>query len=130
MKLRSCYLASLEEAKKKPEIKSLAFCCISTGAQSYPNLGAAHVALDTVRQWLSQGDNGEAFTKIVFCVYTTKDEMIYERLLDQYFPKENSPNYQNLKIKDIFGADTGNEMDIEDPPNLTGIDQFLAEINS
>ena len=46
--------------------------------------------MDTIRQWLEQGDNLNKIDKIVFCVFQTRDELIYERLLDQYFPQKDA----------------------------------------
>jgi O-acetyl-ADP-ribose deacetylase (regulator of RNase III) len=42
--LRSCYWECLELAKKHG-LRSVAFCCISTGVFGYPQDEAAHVAL-------------------------------------------------------------------------------------
>jgi len=128
MKLKSCYLAVLEEAKKlQVENKiTLAFSCISTGAYAFPNLGAAHIALETVRQWLMTPENATLIKKIIFCVYTTKDEMIYERLLDQYFPMEDVKEFLTSRIADVFT-----------PPPIPGlatqipsVDHFFLENNS
>ena len=51
--LRSCYENCLEEMLNpaKP-IKSMAFCCISTGIFSYPNEEAAKIPWETVVLWL------------------------------------------------------------------------------
>ena len=48
--LSSCYISSLNLAKEH-SIRSIAFCCISTGIFGYPNAKAAKVALQTVREW-------------------------------------------------------------------------------
>ena len=51
--LASCYLRSLELARGYG-LRTIAFCCISTGKFGYPIVRAAHVALATVRDWLGR----------------------------------------------------------------------------
>ena len=46
-KLQECYENCLEIVLRN-EIRSIAFCCISTGIFGYPNYDAAHVALQVV----------------------------------------------------------------------------------
>ncbi|KAG0021318.1 O-acetyl-ADP-ribose deacetylase macrod1 [Podila clonocystis] len=72
--LKRCYLRTLEIVKEN-KLKSVAFCCISTGIYGFDNEKAANVALKTVREWL---DANEDFGK--------KDIEIYLRLLPRYFP--------------------------------------------
>ncbi|KAG0322610.1 O-acetyl-ADP-ribose deacetylase macrod1, partial [Dissophora globulifera] len=55
-KLSSCYRRVLEVVKEN-NLTSVAFCCISTGIYGYDNSKAAHVALETVREWME--DNHE-----------------------------------------------------------------------
>ncbi|KAF9088547.1 O-acetyl-ADP-ribose deacetylase macrod1 [Mortierella sp. AM989] len=89
--LARCYKSVLEIVKKE-ELTTVAFCCISTGVYGYDNLKAAHVALETVGDWLR--DNYEYAMKIeriIFCTFLDKDQNIYERLLPIYFP-EPSPD--------------------------------------
>ncbi len=54
--LSSCYKRCLQEAVAH-DIRSVAFCCISTGVYGYPNENAARVALQTVRTWLDVPEN-------------------------------------------------------------------------
>ncbi|KAK3827995.1 MAG: hypothetical protein J3Q66DRAFT_321591 [Benniella sp.] len=85
--LTRCYKSVLEIMKEK-ELKSVAFCCISTGIYGYDNLRAAQVALGTVREWLDGNeDEIERMDRIIFCVFLDKDEQIYKRLLPEYFPE-------------------------------------------
>ncbi|KAF9336597.1 O-acetyl-ADP-ribose deacetylase macrod1 [Podila minutissima] len=69
--LKRCYLRTLNIVKEN-KLKSVAFCCISTGIYGFDNEKAAKVALKTVREWL---DANEDFGK-----------KIYLRLLPHYFP--------------------------------------------
>ncbi|XP_065846219.1 uncharacterized protein [Oscarella lobularis] len=83
--LRSCYNACLALALDH-NIRSLAFCSISTGANGYPKTDAASVAIDTVRRWLTVPGNAEKIDRIIFCVYTSADRKIYKSLMPYYFP--------------------------------------------
>jgi O-acetyl-ADP-ribose deacetylase (regulator of RNase III) len=38
-------------------LRSVCFCCVSTGIYGYPNGRAAEVAVETVTNWLKDGDN-------------------------------------------------------------------------
>ena len=75
--LRSCYVSCLELAAQN-RLKSIAFCCISTGEFHFPNEIAAKIAVDTVTDCLSQK---EMEMEVVFNVFKDKDFKIYQRLL-------------------------------------------------
>ncbi len=75
--LASCYRSCLELAHKN-EIKSVAFCCISTGEFRFPNELAAIIAVETVREYLKE-HNYEI--EVVFNVYKDVDLQIYRKLL-------------------------------------------------
>lgn len=78
--LASCYRASLEIAKAKA-LKSIAFCCISTGEFHFPNEKAAEIAISTVNEFLKESGSR---IKVVFCVFKDKDRVIYETLLGKH----------------------------------------------
>ena len=71
--LKDCYISCLEIAKENG-IKSVAFCCISTGVFRFPNRLAAEIAVETVRKYK---DNVE----VVFNVFKDSDYKIYQELL-------------------------------------------------
>lgn len=75
--LASCYKSCLDIAKANG-CTSIAFCCISTGVFRFPADKAAEIAVDTVRKWKEQTGNG---MKVVFNVFSEKDEAIYRRIL-------------------------------------------------
>ena len=77
--LESSYLSVLELAKEK-NIKTLAFCCISTGIFNFPNEDAANIAIKTVVNFLK---NNNKDMKIIFCVYKEIDEIIYKTKLKE-----------------------------------------------
>lgn len=74
--LVSSYQSCLELAAEKG-LKSLAFCCISTGEFRFPNQLAAELALETVRKFLKNHPQ----IKIVFNVFKDQDLAIYQDLL-------------------------------------------------
>jgi len=53
--LAACYRNVLEECRKH-RVRSVAFCCISTGLFGYPNGRAAELAVRTVREWLDEAE--------------------------------------------------------------------------
>ncbi|MCD8327826.1 MAG: protein-ADP-ribose hydrolase [Ruminococcus sp.] len=76
-KLRSCYLSCLKLADEK-EIKSVAFCCISTGEFHFPNDRAAEIAIQTVKEYKAQTHSE---IEVIFNVFKQTDYDIYRRLL-------------------------------------------------
>ena len=84
-KLTGCYSTCLDWVKKLG-LRSVAFCCISTGIFGYPIDAATHVALKTVRLWLEDPENRASVDRIVFCVYNPPDLDTYEEMLQLYFP--------------------------------------------
>ena len=84
--LGDCYSNCLKIAVAN-KIRTLAFCCISTGIYGYPNWKAAHVALRTVRMWLETPGNASKVDLVLFCTFLDKDKMIYNELIKKYFPK-------------------------------------------
>ncbi|MDO4633997.1 MAG: protein-ADP-ribose hydrolase [Eubacteriales bacterium] len=75
--LASCYRSCLEAAEEHG-IKSIAFCCISTGEFHYPNDQAAEVAVQTVRDY--KVETGSRID-VVFNVFKDIDLEIYRSLL-------------------------------------------------
>ena len=77
--LASCYRNCLELAVKNG-IKSIAFCCISTGEFRFPNELAAEIAVATVRTFFK--NNPECKIKVIFNVFKDSDFNIYRKILD------------------------------------------------
>ena len=76
--LASCYRSCLNAAASE-RLRSVAFCCISTGVFGFPQSEAAEIAVRTVRDWL---DATGSETTVVFNVFGDTDERIYKGLLD------------------------------------------------
>lgn len=75
--LAGCYRSCMELAAQKG-IKSVAFCCISTGEFHFPNCEAAQIAVKTVRQFREENANAP---EVIFNVFKDADLEIYRRLL-------------------------------------------------
>lgn len=75
--LASCYRSCLELAAAHG-LKSVAFCCISTGEFHFPPSEAAEIAVSAVRQFLRLNDGG---MRVIFNVFKGSDYDIYRKLL-------------------------------------------------
>lgn len=75
--LASCYTECLKIADEN-NLKSIAFCCISTGEFHFPNDRAAEIAVETVKEY-KQKTNSKI--KVIFNVFKDKDYEIYRDLL-------------------------------------------------
>lgn len=76
--LANCYLRTLDMCVEN-NLKSVAFCCISTGVFRFPNKRAAHIAVSTVNGWLSQHPG--AMDRVIFDVFKDEDRKYYEELV-------------------------------------------------
>lgn len=77
--LASSYRACLDLAQRT-ELRSVAFCCISTGEFRFPNELAARIAVRTVCEHEAVRQNR---IQVIFNVFKEQDESIYRRLLCQ-----------------------------------------------
>ena len=75
--LYKCYKSCLETAKNN-NIKSIAFCCISTGEFRFPNELAAYIAVKAVKDFLTDTKYN---IKIVFNVFKDLDYKLYSNIL-------------------------------------------------
>lgn len=73
--LKSCYLNVLKCCVEH-KIRSVAFCCISTGEFHFPNDEAAKIAADTVTGFLKEHDPD--FDRIIFNVFKDVGRELYE----------------------------------------------------
>ena len=76
--LKSCYQTCLELAVQNG-LKSIAFCCISTGEFHFPNQEAAEIAVRTVKEFLSTHTE----ISVVFNVFKDEDYQIYHQILSR-----------------------------------------------
>ena len=78
--LKKCYKNILDLCLEN-NLRSVAFCCISTGVFRFPNERAAEIAVETVTNWLKQ--NGNKTDRVVFNVFKQEDKFCYEHFLQQ-----------------------------------------------
>ena len=75
--LRNCYIFALNLAREMG-LRTVAFCCISTGIFGFPNDEAAAIAVGAVKNWLMETGSG---IRVIFDVFLDKDRAIYEDVL-------------------------------------------------
>jgi O-acetyl-ADP-ribose deacetylase (regulator of RNase III) len=76
-KLAACYKSCLDLAVSNG-IKSISFCCISTGEFHFPNEKAAEIAIKTVTDFQKKSSKD---IKVIFNVFKDLDYEIYKNLL-------------------------------------------------
>ena len=76
--LASCYRNVLDLCREH-ELRTVAFCCISTGVFRFPNDRATEIAVETVTRWLEQ-NNGQ-IDRVIFNVFKEEDLALYGKLL-------------------------------------------------
>lgn len=75
--LSECYRSCLELAAAY-QLKTIAFCCISTGEFHFPNEKAAEIAIQTVQDYQRKSQNS---LEVVFNIFKDSDYQIYKQLL-------------------------------------------------
>ncbi len=76
--LSDCYKNVLDMCRDNG-LKSVAFCCISTGVFNFPNERAAEIAVKTVDDWMKE--NPGRIERVIFNVFKEIDKAIYERVV-------------------------------------------------
>lgn len=76
--LSDCYLNTLDMCEDNG-LKSVAFCCISTGVFHFPKQRAAEIAVQTVTDWMHEHPG--AMERVIFNVFNDQDKMYYEKEL-------------------------------------------------
>ena len=75
--LADCYRSCMQLGADTG-VKSIAFCCISTGVFRFPQRLAAEIAVRTVKEYL---DKDHRIQKVIFNVFKDEDLKIYHQLL-------------------------------------------------
>lgn len=83
--LSSCYSNTLDIVLEKG-LKSVAFCCISTGCFGFPKAQAARIAVDTVKEYL---ESKNADIDVIFNVFTDNDNALYKELTGKKSDENN-----------------------------------------
>ena len=76
--LADCYRNVLTLCREEG-LRSVAFCCISTGVFRFPADRAAEIAVATVCDWL--GSHEQALDRVIFTVHGDRNRLLYEALL-------------------------------------------------
>ncbi|MBO4831621.1 MAG: protein-ADP-ribose hydrolase [Oscillospiraceae bacterium] len=76
--LAACYRNTLDMCAENG-LKSVAFCCISTGVFRFPNKRAAKIAVKTVTDWLNT--HPDTMERVIFNVFKDEDREYYEQEL-------------------------------------------------
>ena len=76
--LADCYRNTLDLCAENG-LRSVAFCCISTGVFRFPNKRAAEIAVETVSEWLDEHKG--RIDRVIFNVFKDEDKAYYEELL-------------------------------------------------
>ena len=69
--LADCYRNTLDLCAENG-LRSVAFCCISTGVFRFPNRRAAQIAVETVSRWLDA--RGGRIDRVIFNVFKNEDK--------------------------------------------------------
>ena len=73
--LINCYKNTLDMCREN-NLKSVAFCCISTGVFHFPKRRAAQLAVGTAREWMMEHPG--AVDRVIFNVFKDEDKKYYE----------------------------------------------------
>ena len=76
--LEECYTNTLDMCLENG-LKSVAFCCISTGVFHFPNKRAAQIAVEAVEKWFLK--HPDSMERVIFNVFKDEDKKYYEELL-------------------------------------------------
>lgn len=76
--LQNCY-ENVLRCCLEHDIRSVAFCCISTGEFRFPNDRAAEIAWKTVSAFLEK--HGDRMERVIFNVFKDSDLALYEKIL-------------------------------------------------
>jgi O-acetyl-ADP-ribose deacetylase (regulator of RNase III) len=90
--LASCYTECYRAAVRLGA-RSVAFCCISTGVFGYPQVDAARIAIQTVKDEMDAAAAAGAACRplVVFNVFAPADLTIYSALVKEIFPSGAVP---------------------------------------
>ena len=76
--LANCYSNVLDMCLQN-DLRSVAFCCVSTGVFRFPNRRAAEIAVKTVSDWLAV--HPKCMDRVIFNVFKDEDKRCYEHEL-------------------------------------------------
>ncbi|MDO4940940.1 MAG: macro domain-containing protein [Erysipelotrichaceae bacterium] len=77
--LANCYKRCMDLVRDN-NLKSISFCCISTGIFGYPLYEASKIAINTVKKWLEENDYD---VEVRFCCFKDDEYQTYKKLLEE-----------------------------------------------
>ncbi len=80
--LHNAYVSCLNLAAEVEQIRTIAFCAISTGLFGFPKRDAAEIALTAVAGW--HAEHPGRFDRILFNLFTDADALVYEKLVQSW----------------------------------------------
>lgn len=80
--LKRCYESCLEVVKNNNDIRTIAFCSISTGEFRFPKVRASEIALKTIDDYLK--NNEDILDKVIINVFTQEDYDVYRNTAKKY----------------------------------------------
>ncbi|POM73879.1 GDAP2 protein isoform X1 [Phytophthora palmivora] len=87
---------------KENGLRSVAIGCVYTQRKGYPREEAAHIAVRTVRRYLEH--YVDDFDRVILCMSSTQDTLVYEKILPFYFPrsiKEEKQSQEMLATREL-----------------------------
>ncbi|GAA3677561.1 hypothetical protein GCM10022267_75520 [Lentzea roselyniae] len=80
--LLATYRSCLDLAALVEDIRTIAFCSVSTGASGFPRPRAAAIALRAVAEWTTCRPG--RFDVVVHCVLDAQNFAVYQRVIDAW----------------------------------------------
>lgn len=113
--LRSCYLSSLELAKKY-ELESIAFPIISSGVYGYPKAEAIRIASDSIESFLKNNDMHiwlVVFEKNTFAINKKRFDSVKEyisNVQENYYEPKNADStaFKNIYLQPSYSPEPRN----------------------
>ncbi|XP_055358318.1 ADP-ribose glycohydrolase MACROD2 isoform X7 [Betta splendens] len=128
--LASCYKNTLMLMAEN-NLRTVAFPCISTGIYGFPNLPAADIALNTVKNWIEH--NSEKITRVIFCVFLETDFHIYKDKMSEMFKGSAASEGNDVPMEsqnpddDGGNEEEGQDQDMTESRDLSGKDEDKDE---
>lgn len=107
--LAQAYVSCLRAAAASG-LRSVAFCCISSGLYGFPAKDASATALEAVHAWLDDEakQTSHSLELIVFCTYSEGDHEMYTGL----GPRHRAPGSARGRLGDLLQPDLANQDEI------------------
>ncbi|GMS80025.1 hypothetical protein PENTCL1PPCAC_2200, partial [Pristionchus entomophagus] len=99
--LESCYRRAIELSEEN-RLRSIAFCCISTGIYGYDNEDAARTVVKFLWKHLSKEENAQKWDRVVLCLFMDIDKKCYKHYITKLI---QDPNFFDEKEEEKENED-------------------------